>query len=107
MYGEFGRGEGEDKPARPRVHRRNAEYVGEKRTDLLGLRGVHDCMHSGDHAAILAAEARPWRTRCYQPSSARRLSSMPKWWATSWMTVLRTWSATSCSVWQIAQIAWR
>jgi deazaflavin-dependent oxidoreductase (nitroreductase family) len=43
----------------------------------------------------------------YQPSSARRSSSMPKWWATSWMTVCRTWSATSCSVRQIAQIAWR
>jgi AcrR family transcriptional regulator len=42
-----------------------------------------------------------------QPSSVRRRSSMPKWWATSWMTVRRTWSATCCSVRQIAQIARR
>ena len=45
--------------------------------------------------------------RFYQPSSLSRLSSMPKWWAISWMTVRRTWLATSCSVRQIAQIAWR
>ena len=43
----------------------------------------------------------------YQPSSARRSSSMPKWWATSWMTVRRTSPATSSSVRQMAQIAWR
>jgi hypothetical protein len=30
---------------------------------------------------------------------------MPKWWAISWMTARRTWSSTSCSVRQIAQIA--
>ena len=30
---------------------------------------------------------------------------MPKWWPISWMTVRRTWSATSCSLWQIVQIA--
>jgi hypothetical protein len=41
----------------------------------------------------------------YQPSSRRRASSMPKWCATSWTTVRRTWSATSSSVRQIAQIA--
>ena len=43
----------------------------------------------------------------YQPSSLSRLSSMPKWWAISWMTVRRTWSSTSCSVRQMAQIAGR
>jgi catechol 2,3-dioxygenase-like lactoylglutathione lyase family enzyme len=43
----------------------------------------------------------------YQPSSRSRLSSMPKWWPISWMTVRRTWPATSCSVPQIAQMAWR
>jgi len=43
----------------------------------------------------------------YQPSSVSRSSSTPKWCATSWMTVRRTWSATSASVRQIAQIAWR
>ena len=43
----------------------------------------------------------------YQPSSLSRLSSMPKWWATSWITVRRTCSATSCSLRQIAQIACR
>ena len=32
---------------------------------------------------------------------------MPKWWAISWMTVRRTSTATSSSVPQIAQIAWR
>jgi hypothetical protein len=42
-----------------------------------------------------------------QPSSRRRSSSMPKWWAISWMTVRRTWSATSGSVRQMAQIARR
>jgi hypothetical protein len=30
---------------------------------------------------------------------------MPKWWAISWMTVRRTWSATWGSVRQMAQIA--
>ena len=43
----------------------------------------------------------------HQPSSRRRPSAMPKWCATSWITVWRTWRATSCSVWQIAAIAWR
>ena len=43
----------------------------------------------------------------YQPRSLSRLSSMPKWWAISWMTVRRTWLTTSCSVRQIAQIACR
>ncbi len=43
----------------------------------------------------------------YQPSSLSRSSPMPKWWATSWMTVLRTWSHTSCAVRQDAQIAAR
>ena len=32
---------------------------------------------------------------------------MPKWWATSWITVRRTSSTTSVSVLQIAQIARR
>jgi len=50
---------------------------------------------------------RLWAVVLYQPSSLSRLSPMPKWWAISWMTVRRTWSATSCSVRQIAQIAWR
>ena len=43
----------------------------------------------------------------HQPSSLSRSSSMPKWWAISWMTVRRTSTATSSSVPQIAQIAWR
>ena len=30
---------------------------------------------------------------------------MPKWWATSWMTVLRTWATTSSSVEQTLQMA--
>jgi hypothetical protein len=32
---------------------------------------------------------------------------MPKWWATSWITVTRTWSTTSSSVRQRAQIGRR
>jgi hypothetical protein len=32
---------------------------------------------------------------------------MPKWWATSWITVRRTWSTTCSSVSQIAQMAMR
>ena len=56
--------------------------------------------------AVGAAEC-VWAVVLYQPSSLSRLSSMPKWWAISWMTVRRTWSATSCSVRQIAEIAWR
>jgi DNA-binding MarR family transcriptional regulator len=46
-------------------------------------------------------------TRPYHPSSASRASSMPKWCATSCTTVRLTWSATSSSVAQMAQIAWR
>ena len=43
----------------------------------------------------------------YQPSSRSRSSPMPKWCATSWMTVLRTWSSTSHSDHASAQIARR
>jgi hypothetical protein len=39
-------------------------------------------------------DSHPRLTWRYQPSSSSRSSSMPKWWATSWMTVRRTWSAT-------------
>ena len=59
---------------------------------------------------LFLASDRASGDRCpasYQPSSLSRLSSMPKWWAISWMTVRRTWPATSGSVRQIAQIAWR
>ena len=45
--------------------------------------------------------------RAHQPSSASRSSPMPKWWATSWITVRRTCSTTCSSVAQIAQIARR
>jgi hypothetical protein len=50
-----------------------------------------------------------WRavSGSYQPSSLSWLSSMPKWWAISWMTVRRIWQVTSCPVRQIAHIAWR
>src|ERR1044072_2342008 len=34
------------------------------------------------------------------PSSCRRSSSMPKWWAISWITVMATSSTTSDSLWQ-------
>ena len=60
------------------------------------------CERPAQHRSFFAAV--PWS---YQPSSLSRSSSMPKWWAISWMTVRRTWSATSWSVWQIAQISWR
>ena len=43
----------------------------------------------------------------YQPNSRKRGSSMPKWWATSWMTVRRTWSMTSSSLLEMAQIVRR
>jgi len=55
MNRELGRGQGEDEPASPRVCRRHAENVGEERADLLGFGGEDDGMHTGDHAAILAA----------------------------------------------------
>ena len=47
------------------------------------------------------------RESFHQPSSVSRSSPMPKWWATSWMTVRRTWSATSSTLRQMAQIACR
>jgi hypothetical protein len=40
-----------------------------------------------------------------QPSSSSRGSLIPKWWATSWMIVLRTWATTSASDEQTLQIA--
>ena len=48
-------------------------------------------------------------TRCPQPqpSSVRRWSSMPKWWATSCTTVMVTCSTTSSSVRHMAQIGRR
>jgi hypothetical protein len=55
MNGKLGRRQGEDKPSSARVCRLHAEDVGEECADLLGLRGEHDRMQSGDHAAILAA----------------------------------------------------
>ena len=55
MNRELGRRQSEDEPASARVDRRHAEYVREERTDLLSFGGEHDRMHSGDHAAILAA----------------------------------------------------
>ena len=58
MNGKLGWGQSEDEPASARVCRGHAEYIREERADLLGLRGEHDCMYSGDHAAILA-NARP------------------------------------------------
>ena len=54
----------------------------------------------------LSSLIQPADGRSYQPSSRSRSSPMPKWCATSWMTVRRTWSATSCSLRLIAQIAW-
>jgi hypothetical protein len=39
-----------------------------------------------------------------QPSSSSRGSLIPKWWATSWMIVLRTWATTSASVVHTLQI---
>jgi len=57
MNSELGRGQGENEPASARVRRRHAEHVSEERTDLLGLRGEHDGVHSGYHAAILTADA--------------------------------------------------
>src|SRR5207248_182077 len=44
----------------------------------------------GQRARAAPAQAGP----AHQPSSARRSSSMPKWWATSWITVRRTSAAT-------------
>src|SRR5688572_6750306 len=41
------------------------------------------------------------------PSSCRRASSMPKWWAISWTTVMRTSSMTSASVSQMANVGLR
>lgn len=49
----------------------------------------------------------PGRRQRHHPSSASRSSPMPKWCATSWITVRRTCPTTSCSVSQIAQIARR
>jgi hypothetical protein len=42
-----------------------------------------------------------------QPSSSRRSSSMPKWWATSWITVSRTTLTTCSSVRHMAQMGMR
>jgi hypothetical protein len=41
-------------------------------------------------AALRAARRRGGSLPSYQPSSRSRRSSMPKWWAISWMTVRRT-----------------
>lgn len=42
-----------------------------------------------------------------QPSSCNRSSSMPKWWAISWITVIRTSSTTSSSESHISSSASR
>ena len=42
-----------------------------------------------------------------QPSSCSRSSSMPKWWAISWITVIATSSTTSASLWQMSSSASR
>jgi len=51
-----------------------------------------------EHGDVVYEIARQdWRSGGpgYQPSSRNRSSPMPKWWATSWMTVLRTCSSAS------------
>jgi hypothetical protein len=53
MDSELGRRQGEDAPAPSDIHRRQAEFVSEERADLLGIRGEHDRVDSGDHALIL------------------------------------------------------
>jgi hypothetical protein len=66
MNSKLGRGQSEDGPASARVDRGQPEHVREERTHLLAVRGEHNRMHAGNHAAILAA-TRPvtvlrWRT---------------------------------------------
>jgi hypothetical protein len=38
VNGELGRGQGEDEPAVPRIHRRQPQHVAQERPDLLRLR---------------------------------------------------------------------
>jgi hypothetical protein len=68
MNRKLGRGHGENEPASACVDRRHAEYVGKERADLLRFSREHDGMHSGDHAAILAAGSRS--SRYAQPSAS-------------------------------------
>jgi NAD(P)-dependent dehydrogenase (short-subunit alcohol dehydrogenase family) len=49
VNGELGWGQGEDEPASAGVNRRHAKGVCEERADLLGFRGEHDRVHTGDH----------------------------------------------------------
>ena len=115
---------------RPRFPSISALCAGARRLRLLSVTGFPSASVLGwqgsrlptDHVGMAKVSrparcARPCRRQMrgfgrtvsgsYQPSSLSRLSSMPKWWAISWMTVRRTWSSTSCSVRQMAQITGR
>jgi hypothetical protein len=94
MNRELGRGQSEDEPASSRVCRRHAEHAGEERADLLSFRGEDDCMHTSDHAAILAARsgsptpaAAAHLSRSQSPVRARQLlvaSSVPAGMIGTW-----------------------
>jgi hypothetical protein len=55
VNGKLGRRQSENEPASARVGRRHAQHICEECADLLGVRGEHDRMYSGDHAVILTA----------------------------------------------------
>ena len=54
VYGQFGRRQREDEPAAARVDRPQVQHVGDELAHLLGVRGVDDRVHSGDHVPSLA-----------------------------------------------------
>ena len=89
------------------VHARPGEWVRYSTPGADGAEYVAICLPAFTPGIVHRDDRTARATAGYQPSSRRRSSPMPKWCATSWMTVRRTWSATSSSVRQIAQIAWR
>src|SRR5436190_17122441 len=82
MNSKLGRRQGEDEPASACIYRRQAEHVREERTDLVGLRGEHDRMDPGDHAAILAAQPAimPRRTQLANGYAAGRTGQLQLSW---------------------------
>ena len=82
MNSKLGRRQGEDEPASACIYRRQAEHVREERTDLVGLRGEHDRMDPGDHAAILAAQPAimPRRTQLSNRYAAGRTGQLQLSW---------------------------
>src|ERR687897_3278275 len=69
--------------------------------------GVVEQLPRERHARIVSLRHRPCTGPYAQPSWSSRSSSMPKWWAISWTTVMRTCSTTSSSSAHAAQMGSR